>query len=283
METPYALLGVAANADADEISRAFRSLAKRYHPDATRGDQLAEVRFKAIAAAYDLLSDPVRRARFDRGSSAPTPTRDTSDVVADLFGGRAAANRPPRRYGVRDDGLIRGIDRHFRLTIAFIDAALGTTKHLRTPDGGMLEIGIPAGVEDGSVVRLAGRGEAGSGGGPPGDALVTLRIRSHAIFRREGDTIRLTLTISLAEAVLGGRIDVPTLDGPVAVAVPKGVSSGRVLRLRGMGIRAEGRTPGDLLATLQIALPATIDAELERLIADWAARHPHQPRGVSDG
>lgn len=293
-EDPYAALGVAKDASQDDIRRAYKKIAKTSHPDLNPGDPKAAERFKVAAGAYELLKDPEKRARFDRGeidaSGQETPERrfyreyaegpeatyhtsrgfddfgDLGDVFGDLFGQRAR--------GRRAEGFVaRGPDRHYTLEVGFLEAAKGATRRITLPDGAMLDVKIPEGLADGQVLRLRGKGGAGLGGGPPGDALVTVGVAPHPVFAREGNDILVELPISLDEAVLGGKVEVPTIGGRVAVSVPKGASTGRVLRLRGRGVKG-----GDQLVTLRIVMPAEIDEELAAFMRGWRERHAYDPR-----
>ena len=297
-DDPYAALGVARTATQDEIKRAYKKIAKKSHPDLNPGDPGATARFKAAAAAYDLLKDPEKRARFDAGeidasgqerperrfyreyAEGPEATYHTtrgfedfgefSDVFADLFG--------QRQRGARAEGIrMRGPDRHYTLEVGFLEAARGATRRITLPDGAVLDVKIPEGLADGQTIRLRGKGGEGIGGGPPGDALVTVTVEPHPFFRREGDDILAELPITLDEAVLGGRVEVPTIDGRVALSIPKGASSGRVLRLRGKGVR-RGAKQGDQLVTLKVVAPPAIDSELEEFFKGWRERHAYDPR-----
>ena len=298
-DDPYEALGVARTASQDEIRKAYKKIAKKSHPDLNPGDAQAATRFKAAAAAYDLLKDPEQRARFDRGeidaagherpehkfyreyAEGPEATYhttrgfedfgDLSDVFADLFGQRARAARGAE--GIQ----MRGPDRHYTLTVDFLEAARGGTRRITLPGGGTLDVKIPEGLADGQTLRLRGKGGEGLGGGPAGDALVTISVGDHAFFRREGDDILVELPIALDEAVLGAKVEVPTIDGRVALTVPKGVSSGRVLRVRGKGVK-RGDRRGDQLVTLKIVAPPTIDAELEDFFRRWRETHAYDPR-----
>ncbi len=317
MRNPYDVLGVKPNAGEAEIRKAYRKLAKQFHPDLNQGNEAAETRFKEINAAYDLLSDTTKRSRFDRGeidaeghetfahagASGPgggfgfgfdpragvrgfrsrgfgaqggrndfrfefgsAGGEDMSDLFAHMFGDAAGAG------GART----RGRDRQLEITVEFLDAANGGKRRLRLPDGRTLDASIPAGVADGQVLRLKGQGEPGQAGGPAGDLLLTVRVASHPRFRRQGDDIHVTLPISLGEAMEGGRMPVPTVSGQVTMTVPAGSNSGRVLRLKGKGIKG-----GDQYVTLQVTLPEPPDAELAAFLRDWGRRHPYDPRGGS--
>jgi DnaJ-class molecular chaperone len=295
---PYSIIGVKRDATQEEIRSAYRKLAKKHHPDLNPGKTEAEARFKEITAAYDLLSDPEKRARFDRGeidaSGAERPDHayyrryaegaqgakyrtesgagadDLGDIFADLFG---RGGGPGGGQGIR----LRGADRSFALSFGFLDAARGTKTRLTLEPGRSLDVTIPAGFKDGQILRLQGQGDPGFGGGPPGDALIEVHVASHPFFRREGDDIHVEVPVTLPEAVLGGKITVPTIAGPVAMTVPKGSDTGTVLRLKGRGIAAGGRQ-GDQLVRLRIELGVEPDAELEAFLRDWGPRHPHDPR-----
>jgi DnaJ-class molecular chaperone len=299
-DDPYAALGVTRTAGADEIKKAYKRIARDSHPDLNPGDARAEARFKAASAAYDLLKDPEQRARFDRGeidaSGQERPDRrfyreyaegpeatyrnprgyediDLSDVFSDLFGRRGGAGG-----GARAEGFaMRGPDQHFTLEISFLDAIYGATKRLTLPGSGPLEVTIPQGVQDGQTIRLRGKGGAGIGEGPPGDALVTVTVAPHPTFHRDGDDIEIELPISLDEAVLGGKVETPTIDGPVKLTIPRGASSGQTLRLRGRGVK-RGDKRGDQRVTLRIVAPPKVDDELAAFFEGWRTRHGYDPR-----
>ncbi|MBU6500008.1 MAG: DnaJ domain-containing protein [Rhodospirillales bacterium] len=276
-DDPYKTLGVARDATDKQIRTAFLKLAKTSHPDLNPGDARAEERFKAINAAHDLLGDPERRARFDRGEidaagqERPQPGphfyRDHAEGPAgahyrpDFAAGDFAADSG-EDLGDILAGLFRaggghpraGGDRHYSLAVPFLDAVRGTTQRLVLPDGASLEVRIPAGLQSGQVLRLRGKGAPSHHPGqPPGDALIEVTILPHPIFRREGRDIHLDLPISIAEAVLGARVSVPTIEGKVSMAIPPGAETGTRLRLRGRGVPAAGAHPaGDAFATLRI-------------------------------
>jgi len=298
-DDPYAALGVAKTATQDEIRKAYKKIAKESHPDLNPGDAKAADRFKAASVANDLLKDPEKRGRFDRGeidaSGQQRPERkfyreyaegpeatyhtrrgyedfgDMSDVFADLFGERARAARGAQ--GVQ----MRGPDRHYTLEVGFLEAAQGATRRITLPDGQVLDVKIPAGLADGQTLRLRGKGGEGIGGGPAGDALVTVGVATHAFFTREGDDILVELPITIDEAILGGKVEVPTIDGRVALTVPKGATTGQVLRVRGKGVK-RGDRPGDQMVTLKIVAPPTVDAELETFFRRWRENHAYDPR-----
>lgn len=298
-DDPYRVLGLQRDATEDEIRSAYRTLAKQHHPDLNPGKPEAAERFKAVAAAYDLLSDPERRGRYDRGeidaSGAERPDRpfyrdfgegseankyrpgeqafgdaDADDLFATFFGGRRGA-----AGGVR----MRGSDLRYALTVDFLEAAKGARRRLALPDGRTLDVAIPAGIDDGQTLRLKGQGGPGLGGGPAGDALIEVRVAPHPFFRRDGDDIRVDVPVTVPEAVLGGRIRVPTIDGPVVMTVPKHSDTGRVLRLKGKGLpRRSGGGRGDQYVVLTIVLGGAPDAELEEFVRTWGPKQPRNPR-----
>jgi DnaJ-class molecular chaperone len=298
-EDPYVVLGVKKGASDDEIRKAYRKLAKQYHPDLNPGKKEAETKFKAVNAAYDLLSDPEMRRRFDAGeidaagNDRPDRTfyrqwaegagsdkyqerhfeygaEDIDDILSGLFNrGRARGGR-----GAGAGMRMRGGDRRYTLKVDFLDAVNGAKQRLALGPGKHLDVTIPAGIEDGQVLRLKGQGEPGMGGGPAGDALVEVKVAPHPYFRRDGDDIRLEWPVSLAEAVLGGKVEVPTASGRVALTVPKGSNTGTTLRLKGKGVGGKG----DQYVTLKVMLPESVDPELESFVRDWSAKRPYTPR-----
>jgi DnaJ-class molecular chaperone len=285
---PYKVLGVNKDASAQAIQKAYRRLAKKLHPDLNPGNKKAEEQFKEVSAAYALLSDPEKRARFDRGEIDATGqerpqqryyrdfadggasrsyTSDAGfadfadeDLFAEIFGRRGRANL-----------RMRGADARYQLEVDFLDAINGAKRQITLPDGEALEVTIPPGTRDGQVLRLRGKGRPGSGGGAPGDALIEIAVRPHPLFTRKGDDIHVELPISLDQAVLGGRVTVPTPSGPVTMSVPKWSNSGSILRLKGKGVPRRGGARGDELVTLKVMLPERPDPELEKLIAQWRA------------
>ena len=305
MRSPYEILGVKPDASADEIRTAYRALAKKYHPDLNPGNKEAEQRFKEIGGANDILSDPDKRAGFDRGeidaSGAERPDRpyyrdfaegaggaryqpqdalhpeDMEDLFASFFGGARGEAGGAERSQFR----MRGGDRHYSLVIDFLEAVNGATKRITLPDGASLDVTIPPGLDDGQILRLRGKGAPGLVGGPAGDALVEVRVAPHKLFRRRGRDIRVTLPVTLAEAVLGAKVEVPTARGPVAMTVPPHSDTGTVLRLRGRGVPAHGSDPaGDQYVTLEVTIGPEQDAALEAFLKDWAPRHAHDPRAA---
>lgn len=284
LSDPYAVLGVARGASPDDIRQAYRKLAKELHPDARPGDVDSEERFKAVSAAFHLLSDPVKRRRFDRGEidgdgntrrnggARPQGGRRgprEGDFESAFNGFAGDARRGPFRS--------KGEDVRYRLELDFVEAAAGGRKRVVMGDGKALDLVIPEGVRSGAVLRLRGQGRPGAGASSAGDALVEIEVQDHPVFQRKGDDILLDLPITLKEAVLGGKVKAPTLSGSVALTIPKGANSGQTLRLRGKGVRGEkGR--GDLLVRLMVALPERHDAELQRFAADWRPATDYDPR-----
>lgn len=293
---PYATLGVARGASEKDVKSAYRKLAKELHPDRNKDNPQAAEKFSEITRAYDLLSDKGKRAQFDRGEididGNPTgygygggmgggghrgfgggsgfegfqsEGGDFGDIFEGLFGGRGGA------FGARGRPQQRGANVQYRLRVSLPDAATLASQRITLSDGKAIDLKLPAGLEDGTQMRLPGKGEAGPGGA--GDALVTITIDTHAFFRRDGDNIRLDLPISLDEAVAGAKVKVPTVEGAVMLTVAPGSSSGKTLRLKGRGFTRKDGTRGDQLVTLEIALPED-DAELARRLDGWRDERP---------
>jgi DnaJ-class molecular chaperone len=302
-DDPYAILGVKRDASQEEIRRAYRKLAKKHHPDLNPGNKEAEARFKTISAANELLSDPDKRARFDRGEiDASGAERQPDHAAYRRYADGAQGAKYQQGSGVSDDDLgdifadlfrrqagpdgggarsfrMRGADHAFSLTIDFLEAAHGAKKRLSFGDGQTLDVTIPAGLADGQILRLKGKGEPGLNGGPPGDALIEVHVTPHPLFRRAGNDIHIELPMTVAEAVLGGKITVPTIGGTVSMSVPKGSDTGAMLRLKGRGIAPAGTAAGDEYVTLKLVLGEhKTDSELENFLGEWAPRHPFDPR-----
>jgi len=305
---PYKTLGVRKTATQDEIKKAYRKLAKDLHPDLHPDDTAKHERFKAVSAAYDLLGDAEKRRRFDAGeidaSGQERPERqyyhqyagqdagrrydpgsgfgggatmgeeDLSDIFSQFFGGQGGA----RGSGFGAGFHARGQDLRYQLEVDFLEAVRGAKRSVTMPDGAHIEITIPKGLKDGQTLRLRGKGAPGMGEAEAGDALVTVSVRPHPVFTRVGDDIEVDLPITFDEAVLGAKVDVPTVNGPVSVTIPKGVSSGRKLRLRGKGIQRKGGKAGDQIVQLKIVLPKEVDDDMTSLARRWRDIAGFDPR-----
>ncbi|QBR71210.1 molecular chaperone DnaJ [Beijerinckiaceae bacterium] len=316
MRDPYVVLGVEKSADAAEIKKVFRKLAKKFHPDQSK-DPKAKEKFSEVSLAYEILGDEKKRAAFDRGeidaegkprfhgfegfgaggpgfgqrAGAGGPGFEhfefnfggrpgaqgfnASDMFADLFNAGVAGARKGRGAHAPPQ---RGEDLAESVTIGLAEAVKGTTARVTLQTGRTLEVKVPPGIEDGKQIRLKRQGQPSHFGGEPGDAIVTVRISKHPFFRVEGRDLRLDLPITLYEAVLGGKVNAPTLDGTVELAVPPGSNGGRTLRLRGKGLPTSQGSAGDLLVTLKIVLPDEPDPDLTSLLRKWEAQKPYNPR-----
>jgi DnaJ-class molecular chaperone len=289
-EDLYSVLGVSRQAGQDEIKRRYRTLAKELHPDLNPGNDAVAERFKKVSAAHAILSDPRKRAsydlgeiegdgqarhrhdRYDRGNGAAGGFDETilEGLFSEMFG---------RGAGQGFRSAARGEDAGYALTIDFLEAVKGAKKRVVMADGRSLDIAIPAGIEEGQTLRLRGKGRPGTRGGPAGDALVEIQIRPHPLFARRGRDIHIELPVTLGEAVLGARIDVPTIDGPVTLSVPRGSNTGTTLRLKNRGIAGpNGGARGDQYVRLSLALPPSTDAALDAFLERWSADHPYDPR-----
>jgi len=291
---PYKELGVSKGASAEEIKKAFRKLAKELHPDKNPGDKAAEERFKRVTAAFDLLGDAEKRAKFDRGEIDADGREQFRGFGGGSRGGAAggfsgfggSGNRGGFEdidlsdlfagFGGRGNGFGGGKGQDIRATldVSLEEVIAGTTRRIQFSDGRMLDVAIPKGAADDQVVRLRGQGAPGRSA--PGDALIELRVLPHPLYRRDGANLTMDLPISVPDAVLGGKVQVPTPDGKVVMSLPKGSNSGKVLRLKGRGAYAEGRR-GDLLAKLVVTLPEEADDLLVRFAEDWRKNRPYTP------
>jgi DnaJ-class molecular chaperone len=301
LEDPYKVLGVPRDASADQIKSAYRKLARGLHPDLHPDDKQAEDRFKKVSAAYDMLGDPAKKARFDAGeidaSGAEKPRArrggphpgagaggfggfQFNDNAQDIFDELLKRKSKGRSRGwspFGDDAAgmapAPGSDAQFSLRIDFVEAAKGATKRITISPGKTLDVKVPAGAKDGAMLRLKGQGNPGRAGGPNGDALIEIKIDPHGVFTRQGDDVLITLPITLGEALLGAKVLVPTIDGRVSLSIPAGANSGAILRLKGKGVGG-----GDLLVTLQVTLPDRANDELANFIKGWEARNPYEVR-----
>lgn len=294
MTDPYQILGVARDATADEIRKAYRGLAKKNHPDLHPGDKKAEARFKEIASAYAIVGDETKRALFDSGkidaSGAelrPQPDRQSYRQHAEAQPG-FKYERGWSGSGLDDELLAeifrsrerahaRGADVHYTFSVEFLEAVTGAKKRVVMSDGKALDMTIPAGLKDGQTLRLRGRGQPGSSGAEPGDILVEVHVKPHPVFRRENNNILSTLPVTLGQALGGAKLDVETVSGTVSVSVPKGAQTGTRLRLRGKGVPAKGGA-GDHMVDLRVVLPDDADDAFVRSIVEWEAKHPYDPK-----
>jgi DnaJ-class molecular chaperone len=294
LKDPYEILGVARTATADEVRSAYRKLAKKLHPDLNPGDKSAEDKFKEVTGAYDLLSDADKRRRFDAGeidaSGAERPQQRYYKDYANAAGAAGPryqnASSGFSDFAEQDDFLAEllrrreqqarrapGADRLYQLEVDFLDAVNGVTKRITLPDGTALDVTIPAGLQDGQTIRLRGKGAPSRGEGPPGDALVDISIRPHRFFTREGDDILLELPVTISEAILGGKVKAPTPTGAVMVTVPKGSTTGSILRLKGKGVARRDGSHGDELIKLKVMTPPAPDAGLETFLSSWTPNY----------
>ena len=301
MADPYSTLGVSRGASEADIKKAYRKLAKELHPDTNKGNPKATERFAEVSTAYDLLSDKDKRAQFDRGEIdehgnpanpfagfggqqggfrgssggfqggfGDAAAADLGDLFEGIFGGGRSRGGGFGGFGGRSAPPPKGANVAYRLAVSFEDAATLAPQRITLQDGKTIDLKLPAGVETGTQMKLSGKGQPGPGGA--GDAIVTIEVRNHRHFVRDGDNVRLDLPITLKEAVLGGPVRVPTVEGAVMLNIPKGSSSGKVLRLKGKGFTARGGTRGDQLVTLLIDIPAD-DASLRSFVEGWADTH----------
>jgi molecular chaperone DnaJ len=301
----YAILGVSKGVSDPELKKAYRKLARQYHPDSNPGDAKAEARFKEISEAYSVLSDKATRTEYDqvramgsgarftaggagaggfedvfggmfgRGARTSYSQSEFDDLLGGMFGG-GGRGAPGGGGGFRGWGApSKGRDVSANVTLDFLTAIRGETVSLQQPSGKPLRVKIPAGVSDGQKIKLKGRGEPSADGGEPGDLVLTVTVRKHPVFDRDGSNVRVDVPVTFAEATLGATIEIPTLDGDtVRLRVAPGTPSGRVLRVKGRGVSTAGGT-GDLLATVQVAVPTHLPPEARKHLDAFAAAMPH--------
>jgi len=300
-EDPYSVLGVSRTSSDRDIRSAFRRLAKELHPDVNPGNTEAAERFKKVSQAYDIIGDSEKRGKYDRGeidatgdpyhaftgaaqagggfgrrrSAGMGEDAGFADLFSDIFGGARGAQGGRYYDGVN----MRGQDVRYTLEVDFLEAALGTRKRVTLPEGTTLDLTVPEGVSEGRILRLKGKGKPGIGTGMAGDAHVEIKVRPHADFVRDGDHILLELPISIDEAILGAKIEVQTISGPVNLTIPKGTSSGRKFRLRGKGVRNTSNVAhGDQIVTISVVLPDRIDDSLAYFMSEWTQKNKYNPR-----
>jgi DnaJ-class molecular chaperone len=297
VKDPYKLLGVKRSASDAEISKAYRKLAKKMHPDVNPDNAAMAEKFKEISAAYSLLSDKKLRAQYDGGQIDGSGNQqnpfagggmgggmgggrsfggqagaqgDMNDLFASLFGmqmgGGGGASPQFRQPPPRPQ---KGADVRYQLKISLGDAVRGVSKHIRMANGKSLKINIPAGTTDETILRLRGKGQDGMHNGPAGDAKITIKVGTHKNLRRDGNNLRMDVPITLQEAIMGAKIDVPTPRGKISLKIAPGTSSGKTLRVKGKGIEPKGKKAGDLLVRLLIHLPQNISEELKSCVKSW--------------
>lgn len=306
----YQILGVSRTASQAEIQKAYRKLARKFHPDMNPDDKTAKDKFKKVQEAYDVLNDPQKREMYDRYGSAfesfgggarprSGSFRGGSEGFEEIdfgqvfgqggagggFGGIEEILRQfagGSRHGRRPTPRSRGVDIEHELHVPFKTAVMGGRAELavRRADGRIetISVTIPAGIEDGKKLNLRGQGEPSPSGGPAGDLLITIRVAEHPSFRRRGKDLEVSVPVTLAEAALGAKIDVPTPKGEISLKIPPGTSSGKRLRLKGVGVPDAKAGPGDLYAEIQIVIPDSLDEESLELVRKFDKRRPLQPR-----
>ncbi|MBC8339421.1 MAG: J domain-containing protein [Rhodospirillales bacterium] len=287
MIDPYEILGVQSGATGPELKKAFHKLARECHPDSDPDNPWAEDEFKALSAAYELLSDPKRRALFDRGEISGDGTKRPPRQSASRQTNSQKTTTAPKKSAHQSKrnktaGLkIKGADVDYTLHIDFMEAVKGGVRHISMASGKRIKVTIPPGTEEGRVLRLRGQGMSGIGGGADGDAYVEIFIDPDPVFRREKNHLHVDVPVTLSEAVLGGKIDVPTIDGKVSMTVPKGSNTGTQLRLKGKGIAGEtnSTSKGDQFVHLRVVLPKKPDKSLIRFLEKWTSEHSYEVRG----
>src|SRR5665213_3226693 len=298
MRDPYEVLGVPRGASAAAIKSAYRKLAKKHHPDSNNNDPKAAARFSELNSANEIVGDEDKRKQFDRGEidaegkprfqgfpgggfpGGDPRTRRSSPgggfETHTFRTGRGGA-RPGTTFEFDPGGIALDLDLNVAMTVSLEEAVNGVEKRVRLPTGKELNVKIPAGVSAGQQIRLKGQGETAPGH-PPGDLLITVSVAPHAFFKVDGTDLRVDLPITLYEAVLGGKVRVPTLGGAVELSIPKNTSSGRTFRLKGKGLPKPTAATGDLFVTTRIVLPDGNDSELEALMQKWRDARPYNPR-----
>jgi len=308
-EDYYDNLGVSRNASQEEIQKAYRDLARKYHPDLNPDDKTAKEKFQKVQAAFDVLGDPEKRSKYDQfgpgfesagagpqgggryywsggGGKGGFEEVDLNDLFGGMgggfgdffrgFGGGGAATGRATRHGRRGEDLTTDLEIPFNTAVVGGEAAVTLSR----PDGKRetLSVKIPAGIEDGKKIRLRGKGQQGVGGGEAGDILITVHVAAHPFFTRRAKHLEVKVPVTVSEAALGAKVDLPTPRGTITLSVPAGTSSGRRLRIKGHGVAPKNETPGDLFAEVQIVLPESLDEEDKQMLQSLAAKHPQNPR-----
>ncbi len=314
MSDPYKVLGVSRSADQDEIKAAYRKLAKKYHPDLNQGDESVAKKFQEVSTAYDLLGDPTKRRRYDRGELDPDArerggrssfwrkgwkarsgrtdtagnpfdfsddfdTDSIDEILKQWRASRPGAGSTGESGGTRTTARRPSQDLRYRLKVPFTEAVVGIKKRVTLSDGKVVNLTIPPATESGTRLRLKGQGKPAKDGLPAGDAYLELQVEPHPHFERDGKDILLDLPITLSEALLGASVMVPTVHGSVSLKIPKNSNNGKRMRLRGKGVPGKSKNDdGDQYVTLQVVLPAEPDSDLTDFIEKWAPTHAYNPR-----
>jgi len=297
-KNPYDILGVKKTADDKEIKSSYRKLAKKYHPDLNPGNKEADDKFKEISIAYDLLHDKNKRAAYDRGeidmdgnpqyqqqqqyykdfAEGPQGQRYyysgnggdfNQEDIENIFGSFFSGGVGGRKAGFK----AQPSDAHYAIEVDFIESVKGAKKRVTMPDGKVLDISIPAGAKDGQKLRLKGQGAPGNVNQAAGDAYIEMHISPHSFYTRKGNDIHIEVPIGIHESILGSKITVPTIHGKVEMSLPKGISSGNTLRLKGKGVKG-----GDQYVHVVLTMPEKLDNTLEDNIKKWAKDHSYNPR-----
>jgi DnaJ-class molecular chaperone len=309
MKDAYETLGVSKTASQDEIKSAYRSLAKKFHPDLNPGNKEREARFKEISAAYEKVGEPEARKKYDRGETDEmgagpgaagasayggfgggpfyyeTQGGEAGGRYSNFSFGGGADNdffenlfRQAGQGGRSRSGDAPGEDQLYQMEISFRDAVLGAERELTLPGGKKLHVVIPPGVDTGSRLRFRGQGGPGFGKGPAGDAYVEVSVRPLEGFTRKGKDLETEVPISFLEALRGGEVEVPTVEGKVQLKVPPGLSSGSRLRVKGKGVAGKGGERGDQYVVLKVVMPKKISTELAEAVRAWGSKFDYNPR-----
>ncbi|KZK85266.1 Curved DNA-binding protein [Pseudovibrio sp. W64] len=325
MRDPYSVLGVSKNASEAEIKKAFRKLAKQFHPDQNADNPKAKERFSEANQAYEILGDKDKRGQFDRGeidadgkpkfyggpgggggfegfrnsgrrggfrfeqgfgeghggAGGPQDAGGFDDILNDILGGFGGGKRRSAGGGESHfhAGPTKGADANLIARVTLEDLAHHGKVQVKLPSGKTVNVKIPAGTQSGDKIRLKGQGFASAKSGQAGDALVEVRISTHKLFKVDGEDVRVDVPLTLYEAVLGGKVRIPTLSGAVNLTIPANTSSGKTMRLKGKGLPKKEGGHGDLLVGLEIVLPEQTDEELENLMRVWKEVKPYSARG----